>query len=292
LVSDGTLEAMEWGLLALGVVLGAVLMVRAWRVGLRESFRPTGGPVHRFSVIDALAVYCLWIIAGWACASALGASRDAAGPTTTAATQAAVETSEKVRAAALVNIVGPGAATVFLLILGATRVQGGLRGWGLHVRSVGLDAARALAGYLVVWPVCVALLLLSRALLSWLMPDYVIDEHRSLGYLRLAVSDSPWVAAALVAGSALIAPIVEELLFRGLLQPLIMQATGSPWQGLVITAVLFGVNHHPYWDTVLPMVAFGLVLGWTYARWGSLTAVILMHAMFNSKTLLGLTLGM
>lgn len=79
------------------------------------------------------------------------------------------------------------------------------------------------------------------------------------------------VFAAIVVG--LSAGIGEEVLFRGLIQPLF---------GVVATAILFTLIHIHYGPTVLLLELFliGLVLGYIRNRWNT-TAAIIVHGGFD-----------
>lgn len=75
---------------------------------------------------------------------------------------------------------------------------------------------------------------------------------------------------------------VEELLFRGVLQPVLQAATGR-WTGVVLTSIVFGMMHSIY---AVPAelgftFGFGLLAGVAYDRMDSLVAVILVHGLMN-----------
>ena len=78
----------------------------------------------------------------------------------------------------------------------------------------------------------------------------------------------------------ILAPISEELLFRGvLLQGLLRNY--RPWVGIGQTALLFGIVH---FNPAQSLNAFfiGLLLGWLYYRTQSLLVCIVVHILHNS----------
>jgi membrane protease YdiL (CAAX protease family) len=81
-----------------------------------------------------------------------------------------------------------------------------------------------------------------------------------------------------------IAPLTEELIFRGLILRGLLART-SPWRAIVISALLFALIHVNPWQFPTAFVA-GLVLGWAYFRTGSLTLCMAGHALHNSIALL------
>lgn len=91
------------------------------------------------------------------------------------------------------------------------------------------------------------------------------------------------MALLVVLAVAVVAPIVEEVVFRGFLFPALSRWRG-PWVGAVLTALLFGAAHvATYPPQLLPlMVLFGfgacLLLWFT----GSLLPCVALHALNNS----------
>jgi membrane protease YdiL (CAAX protease family) len=90
-------------------------------------------------------------------------------------------------------------------------------------------------------------------------------------------------ACALV---SVVAPVCEELLFRGFLFRSLSNWRG-PWPAAVITGLFFGVVHGlsaPLVD-LAPLAFLGFVLCVVYYRTGSLYLCILMHSVNNSLAL-------
>jgi CAAX protease family protein len=83
-----------------------------------------------------------------------------------------------------------------------------------------------------------------------------------------------------LAYSAIIVPIAEELLFRGVIFRWLWQRL-SFWPAAVASSALFGLAH--VWiDSIVAAGAMGLVLAWLYERSRSLAPSILMHQTFNA----------
>lgn len=84
-----------------------------------------------------------------------------------------------------------------------------------------------------------------------------------------------------VLGVALLAPLLEEVLFRGAIQGALMRFFGRPWPAIILSALLFGIIHmNPV--QVVYAALLGIVLGWIYYRTGSLLSVIVGHILNNS----------
>jgi len=137
-----------------------------------------------------------------------------------------------------------------------------------------------------------------------LMPrarDWLLAGAGSLMFLPVALGLGAWTgffrfsphassAAAVLArilGIFLVTGIPEELLFRGLLQNLLLRWTGRPIFSLTLASILFGLAHlnvgsHPDWRLVLLATLAGAMYGWLYQRSGSLMAPALAHTLVNS----------
>jgi len=88
---------------------------------------------------------------------------------------------------------------------------------------------------------------------------------------------------------ALVAPIVEELTYRGLGFAAVRQFFGGA-AAVVVTGVAFGLAHGLV--IALPVLTiFGLILGWLRLRTASLYPPIILHAIFNGTALLAAVLA-
>jgi membrane protease YdiL (CAAX protease family) len=84
---------------------------------------------------------------------------------------------------------------------------------------------------------------------------------------------------------SIVAPVCEELLFRGFLQPLLVRSLGAV-AGIVVTALSFGLLHlqeYSYsWRHVLLISLSGVAFGWMRQVTGSTKAAAGMHAAYNA----------
>lgn len=79
---------------------------------------------------------------------------------------------------------------------------------------------------------------------------------------------------------SLLAPLLEEVLFRGAIQGYMMRRY-NPWVGIVSAALVFGIFHfNPVQSAYAVLI--GLVFGWIYYRTGSLLSVVVGHVLNNS----------
>jgi len=87
---------------------------------------------------------------------------------------------------------------------------------------------------------------------------------------------------------AVIAPIVEEALFRGILMNGLMR-NYKPWYAILLSGLLFSLFHLNPWQMTYTFF-LGLLLGWLMVLTRSLPLCILVHALNNLMVLLSLTL--
>lgn len=101
-----------------------------------------------------------------------------------------------------------------------------------------------------------------------------------------AVEASTTVPEQIVLGvfAVVVAPVVEECVFRGILYPTIKQL-GYPRLALWGTALFFGMVHANAMSLV-PLTFFALVLTWLYEVTDNLLAPILAHSLFNGLNFL------
>jgi membrane protease YdiL (CAAX protease family) len=98
-----------------------------------------------------------------------------------------------------------------------------------------------------------------------------------------------WPRAAFVLFAVVVAPVVEELLFRGILLPLLVRRAG-PAPGLALASAAFAALHADL--AAFPALAIlAAALSLAYARTRSLAVPIALHVAFNAANLL-LLLGL
>jgi len=86
-------------------------------------------------------------------------------------------------------------------------------------------------------------------------------------------------------GAAVLAPIGEEAVFRGVLLPWLLRRIGV-WPAIVVSAAVFSAAHLQV--SAMPSLAIvGLALGWCAVRTSSLTGPIVLHAAYNTMAAAG-----
>ena len=94
----------------------------------------------------------------------------------------------------------------------------------------------------------------------------------------------PATVASLFIVTAILAPILEETVFRGFLLPSLTKWMPVP-AAVVVSAVAFAAAHLSAKDFP-QLLAFGLLLGFSYARTRNLLTTMVMHGAWNGSVLL------
>jgi hypothetical protein len=100
---------------------------------------------------------------------------------------------------------------------------------------------------------------------------------------------SPVLLALMIALALVVAPIVEELVFRaGIFR--FLRSRAPRWVAFAVSGGLFALLHGN-WVSALPLFVLGLVFAAAYERTGRLAVPMLAHALFNLNTLLLVLVG-
>jgi membrane protease YdiL (CAAX protease family) len=170
-------------------------------------------------------------------------------------------------------VLGAGAGLALFL---AARRPAGRAGLGLGVRypsaAPGAILLLYLPGFFVAGGLAILWMHVCRAR-GW-------DERQEILRLILELDTRELVAAGVVA--VLVAPLIEELLFRGFLQAFLAQHVGER-AGLVGSSLVFASLHGRAGLPILLLLS--LCLGWLQQRTRCLWVPVSLHALHNGLSL-------
>ena len=292
-------------LIAMGVCVLVVWMLRRL-VKPRKLFlldtpgRPNDlGVVHILVLV--LASLVLGMVGGGAAHAVLGpppadsAAEVAPGASVTDTVGDEVPLSPKKRHETKLLVLGtaiswPLMIAVALTVAHMTFRHGVARGLGLTPRRWLTDSARGVLSFLAVLPICCLLIWLGRLLL----PESVRASHVLLRYLSSPDAVAGWKVLVVILAAVMV-PIEEEILFRGILQSALRRWIGRPWPAILLSSGLFALLHltvqstPPYvtgCQNVVPLFALSVMMGYSYERTGRLWSSILIHVLFNGVNLI------
>lgn len=183
-------------------------------------------------------------------------------------------------------------AILYSLVLGYVarvlrRRSGGSlrRAFGMRWETAGRDIGAGLVAYLAAFPLVILFALAGQLLLR--AAGFPVDAQP---VLALFVEEQPWFFRLfLLAIAVVLAPVTEEVLFRGVGQVVIGRRLGMPVGIFVVSAVFALLHGHA--PTFAPLLVVGAALSLAYIHTGSLTTAITMHVVFNSVNLAVLNLS-
>lgn len=161
----------------------------------------------------------------------------------------------------------------------------GLKGFGLNIRTIVKDFFMAMVNLLAIWPLiltAVTVTIYVAKLFSG--PEYHMQPHQQLEMITEYTQLPLRIMIVFVA--VVIAPLLEEMMFRGFVQTTIrsfINLKNSAWPAIAVSSVFFATMHaNPaHWPALFVL---GLCLGYSYEKSGSLFRPIFIHLLFNATS--------
>ena len=126
-------------------------------------------------------------------------------------------------------------------------------------------------------------------LVSFIMNSLIDNQNGSNPLLEIVLNNNNYFSFILLfLTTTLLAPLFEEIIFRGILLPILSRDFGIIL-GILISAFIFALAHLSIGE-MLPLLVLGIGLGITRSVSGSLLSSIFMHSLWNGLTFLNLFL--
>ncbi|MBP7937667.1 MAG: CPBP family intramembrane metalloprotease [Phycisphaerae bacterium] len=275
------LDGLDLVLMGMGVVVLSIAAARWLRQGRPDLL--LGAPVRThvlgpLTVWLCLAVYLLGMALGVPFAWLLPASMP--------------DLERLACAGVIASVAGQIILIATCLAVARGTFAGGLRGFGLAGTRLDRDLRWSVAGWLVALCLTGVAVWYSSWVIITFWPAFTPPSHPVFEFLESRGSP-PAIRFLAFFGAATLAPIGEEVLFRGILQTGLAALIGwgrpssrARWGAILVTAVLFGMMHTGTPHFVPALMLLGVLLGYTYERTGSLWVPIGLHMLFNIKSLL------
>ena len=176
-------------------------------------------------------------------------------------------------------------ATLVATIMGTLGVlvmtlPAGVRAIQLRFDQAAADLRRGVSAYLLALPWVLLVSIIVSMIVKW----FAIKTSTEHEVFTLWRGEGPGLTSlklVMIVGAVILAPVAEEIFFRGLLQTLILRGLRIPAVAIIVASLLFASMHSP-WPMQPPIFVLSLALGWTYYRSGSLLPAIFMHIGFNA----------
>jgi hypothetical protein len=136
----------------------------------------------------------------------------------------------------------------------------------------------------------IAIALVTAPIIVWIWPD----GPPSQSVAEVAESSETLMEQLLVLVVVAVgAPIIEEMIFRGMLLSILARSLNR-WPAILVSAAIFAAIHlfDPNAIAVIPgLFLLGIVLGWVAIRRGDLSLAIAMHSGINLLAAITLLYG-
>ena len=168
-----------------------------------------------------------------------------------------------------------------------------LQGFGLNIKTIHKDFLAGMANLVCVWPLVMLTIILTERFgqLIW-GQEFHLQQHEELKLIT-AYPQLP-LRILITITAVVIAPLIEEMLFRGLFQTMIRSfletkisgfgIRNRAWPAILITSGLFAVVHaNPqHWPALF---VIGACMGYAYEKSGSLFRPVFIHLFFNAANI-------
>lgn len=303
-------DALLTSVLVLGLGLwlaGATWGLARTRFWCTAALAATPPRQHRLSVLPVLALFLLYMVVLVGIGALTGSL---------ATLEQLPKTPEGFVEFMLLDTIAKSLAILAAIPLIELTISGGLHGFGLALPKAPRGLALGLLAALLILP----WLFLVQAAAGYISEALRHGPPPLHPVLRLlAEHPTPRGELILLASACLVAPIVEEIFFRGLLQTALQRpglrlpAHGGPvspilatlqylltgprqrWLAILVVALLFTAIHFtpatPNFEVLPPLLLLALTLGYLYERTGNLWATITLHAIFNAVNTIAFITG-
>ena len=158
-------------------------------------------------------------------------------------------------------------------------IEGGWFQWKIKPIKEGI--LKSISGWLMIMPLVL--------LIGWLMNELIGDQGGSNPLLDLVLSSDEFVPLCLLLiTTVFLAPVFEELVFRGVLLPVLVSKIGKV-SGVLLSALIFALAHLSVGE-LPPLFVLGIGLGLMRLSSGRLFPCALMHSLWNGVTFASLLL--
>jgi membrane protease YdiL (CAAX protease family) len=173
-------------------------------------------------------------------------------------------------------------ATIVIIVLVWRSFARGLKGFGFNPRTIFRDFGSAVLNFWAVWPIVMAVLFLTIEIGKLIYgSDFSLGQHQELKNITTYPQQLPLIISVFFV-AVVVAPVLEEMLFRGLLQNMVRSFGYGPWAAIIVCScffVIFHPNNRAHWPALFVL---SMCIGYSYERSGSLVRPIFVHSIFNA----------
>ena len=151
--------------------------------------------------------------------------------------------------------------------------------FGLHSRTFWRDAGWGVAIMVGVMPLLIGYNFVAQMVMQWMGYEPPVQDVTRIIFGASDLATKIYFALLAV----VVAPVVEEMLFRGILLPALTRKAGV--KPAIVTVSLLFAAVHGHLPSAVPLFILSAALSLGYIYRGSLVTSIAMHSFFNSMTI-------
>jgi len=153
------------------------------------------------------------------------------------------------------------------------------QGWaalGLSMKNWLRGVFLGITGYITILPLFLLIVLLIARVSGYF--DYQPPVHPLVNIFFKEAN--PFILGGVIVLAVLVAPVIEEIVFRGFIYSALKKRTGVTL-AIIVTSVFFSLLHMSIFS-FLPIFFLGIVLAYLYEKTGLLISSITLHVIHNS----------
>jgi len=194
----------------------------------------------------------------------------------------------------LVMSIGAVVTMAAMMFLAHVHFARRLKGFGLNIKTIVKDFFMGFVNLLAAWPLMMAAITMTLFVAELISgQEYQMQQHQQLEL----ITEYPQLPLRImiVFVAVVIAPVLEEMLFRGFVQTTIRSLlvaretrherrdTSCAWPAIAASSVFFAIMHAEpgHWPALFVL---GVCLGYSYEKSGSLFRPIFIHLFFNASS--------
>jgi len=173
----------------------------------------------------------------------------------------------------------------YLSKMDSKTLKGMIKSEFLEKQSIFMDILMGILACIIVTPVTIFFGLSLELILTKVFTITFLPDQSAVAFLKKALNyPAYFIPAALTV--SILAPVMEELLFRGFLQSYLRKFLRCNW-AIILSSIVFALFHFNLQQKeanflIIPILfIMGLMLGFIYERQRSLYASISLHATYN-----------
>lgn len=133
--------------------------------------------------------------------------------------------------------------------------------------------------YLLIFPMMLGMMFISE-FITGLIPTEGPFFGKYYQFFSELMNQLTYDPLIMIITAVIMAPIFEEIIFRGIIQKGLVNSGVEPWKAILFASVVFGLVHANPWQFV-GAVLLGCVLGVVYDRTKSLLLPMFLHGFNN-----------